>query len=239
MKTEEQTPMPQEQTRIPDERGATPSRTLSPEEEALLRKIGDATRKAEALLEQNKLRAAEQAAQEAIRLSSSLKGSLSPSTIDVLARSYSRQGKYEQAAALFGFRGVMNLNAAVALVKTGRIAEARKSYKEAHILAYHPDLKPYMPGSASAKAVEATIFLGRGIVDFDYRRYASAAWALEHAVQLTPRNPLALWYYGKALTASHRKKEARHYYQAAVRWDRRGRIAEQARAGLAKLGSAD
>ncbi len=224
---------------MPDERTKTPSRPLSPEEKALLRKIWDATQKAEALLEENKLRAAEQAAQEAIRLSSSMRGSLSPSTIDALARAYSRQNKYEQAAALFGFRGVMNLNAAVALVKTGRIAEARKSYKEAHILAYHPDLKPYLPGSANAKAVEATIFLGRGMVDFDYRRYAGAAWALQHAVELVPRNPLALWYYGKALAANRRTGEARRFYEAAVRWDKRGRIAEQARSDLAKLTSSD
>ena len=220
---------------MPVEQTKTPAIPLSPEQKALLRRIWEATQKAESLLEQDQLRAAEQAAREAVRLSSSFKGSLHPATVDVLARIYSRRGQYEQAAALFGFRAVMNLNAAVALVKTGRLAEARKSYKEEHFLAYHPDFKPYLPGAATAGAMEATIFLGRGIVDFDQRRYASAAWALEHAVKLRPRNPLALWYYGKALAANRRAREARSYYEAAVRWDRRGRVAEQARMALAKL----
>jgi hypothetical protein len=162
---------------------------------------------AEKLLERNSLREAEQAANEAVRLSLLLRkerlgtplpsdaqrggrsdlpplfvqGYLRSSIRDVLARIYSRRGEYEQAAALFGFSGTMNLNVAVALVKTGRIAEARKPYKDVHVLAYHPDFKPYMPGSASARAMEATIFLGRGIIDFDQQRYGSATWALLQA----------------------------------------------------------
>lgn len=216
--------------------GKPVARILTPEEKERRRRIGDATRRAESLLEHGRLGEAEEVAEVAVRLSSERRGGLSPATTDLLARIYSQQGRYEEAAALFGFGAAMNLNAAVALIMTGRVAEARKSYKDAHILRYHPDFKRYLPGDANARAIEATIFLGRGIVDYDFRRYGSAAWALEHAVRLVPRNPLALWYFGKALAIRKRTPEARRYLEAAVQRDKGGHIARRARADLAKLG---
>ncbi len=218
-----------------------PPRT--PEQIALSRKIGRAFQKAEALLEQNQIGAADQAMQEAAQLRASLRGSqrqtiYSPGDTftDLQARIYFRQNKYEQAAALYGFRadpyGNLNLNTALALVKTGRVAESKKAWKGVHLLAYHDYIKPYLPGERTARDWEATLFLARGMVDFDERRYGSTAWALEHAVQRLPHNPVALWYYGRALAMKERPAEARAWFQKAVRADKIGTIANQARQEL-------
>jgi len=207
---------------------------LTPEAAAFYRRLAQKRRQIETLLDKNDVRGAERAAEEALRMT----GGRTDLVAHDLAPVYLRAGKYEKAASLFGFRaspGNLNLDAAIAFVMTGRLEEARRSYREAHLLAYHPEFEPYLPGSSNARAVEATVFLGRGLVDYDHRKNASALWALEHAVGLIPRNPLALCYYGLALARQGREREARRYFEAAARLDN-GTIGRRARAALSGQG---
>src|SRR5687768_6970485 len=116
---------------IPYIRAKTPIKPLTPEQQERHRRIGELVRRAEALLEKNDVKGAEQAANAAIAL---VERPEHRWPLDVLARVYLRQGRYEEAARMYGFRATMNLTAALALVRSGRVAEARRSYKEAHIL---------------------------------------------------------------------------------------------------------
>jgi len=205
----------------------------TPEQRAHDQEIGRWVQKAEKLLEQNDLRGARLAAEEAHP------ESITRSFIaDDLAPVYLRSGQYERAAALFGPRPDLghnlSLNEAIALVKTGRLADARKCWRESQMLPYHRDFVPYLPGLSSAQAFEATVFLCRGITDVDQNHPMNALWALRQALQLVPRNPLALWYYAEALAATGHAQEARHFYQAAIKLDH-GVVARKAREGMARL----
>jgi tetratricopeptide (TPR) repeat protein len=209
---------------------------LSPEEQAYFRRVSQQSQEAERLLEQDDVRGALRAAEEALRRA----GRIPPFIhyANTLSPAYMRAGDYEKAASLFGFKADPRnpiLNAALAFVMTGRLGEARKSYREVQLLAYHPEFKPYLPGSSTAKDVEATVFLGRGFTYNDYGKHASAVWALEHAVKLIPRNPLALCCYAEALAKRGRKPEARRDFEAAIRLDGSGTIGRRARAGLAQV----
>ena len=209
--------------------------SLSPEAVAYYRRISEKTQQAERLLETNDLRGAEQAAEEALRRAGSRRPPMH--VANALAPVYFRTGNYEKAASLFGYTADprnLCLNAAIAFVMTGRLREARNSYKEVQLLAYHPEFKPYLPGSATAKSVEATVFLARGFIDYDHRRFTGAVWALEHAVKLIPSNPLALCCYAEALAKRGRVQEAGMYFASATRLDS-GIMRKRARAGLATL----
>ncbi len=206
----------------------------TPEQKAHDEEISRWVQRAEKLLDQNDLRGAQQAAEEALQMAGSHKIGLA----DELAPVYLRTEQYERAVALFGphpdLGRNLSLNEAIALVKTHRLAEARKCYRESATLYYHRDFKPYMPGLSSAKAFEATMFLCRGITDVDQNRPMNALWALRHALQLIPRNPLALWYYAEALAATGHTQEARRFYQEAIKIDH-GVVARRAREGMARL----
>lgn len=208
---------------------------LSPEAVAYFRRISEKTQLAERLLEMNDLRGAEQAAEEALRRA----GIRHPHMhiANAIAPVYFRTGNYEKAASLFGYAADprnLCLNAAIAFVMTGRVEEARKAYKEVQLLAYHPEFKPYLPGPATTRSVEATVFLGRGFIDYDHGRYTSAEWALQHAVRLIPRNPLALCCYAEALAKRGRVREAGMYFESAIRLDS-GIMRKRARAGMTNL----
>lgn len=212
----------------------------TPEQIAHDEEIGRWVQKAETLLEQNDLRGARQAAAEALRIADS-QHPVSIERIwlpDELAPIYMRSGQYERAAALFGphpdLGRNLSINEALAFVKTHRLADARKCYRDSVLLYYHRDFKPYLPGSSNAKQVEATLFLWRGITDVDQNHPTNAIWALNQAVQLVPKNPLALWYYAEALANAGRVPEARHFFQAAIKLDH-GLVARRAREGMARL----
>lgn len=217
-------------------RGSEVSRNpLSQEAVAYFQRISEQTQRAGRLLERNDVGGAEQAAEEALRRAGTRQPILF--VANALAPVYFRTGNYEKAAELFGYHADprnLSLNAAIAFVMTGRLEEARKSYKEVQLLAYHPEFKPYLPGSSTARAVEATVFLGRGFIDYDHQKYVSAAWALKHAVGLVPRNPLALCCYAEVLAKQGRAREARGYFEFATRRDN-GTAGRRARAGLANL----
>lgn len=211
----------------------------TPEQKARDEEIGRWVQKAQKLLEQNDLRGAQQSAEEALRLTrnqrpvSFWQGFIA----DDLAPVYLRTGQYGKAAALFDADPfhAMSLNGAIAYLETGRLADARKCWRESQMLYYHRDFMPYLPGLSSAKAFEATMFLCRGITDVDQNRSMNAIWALHHAVQLVPTNPLALWCYAEALANASRPGEARHFFQAAIARDH-GLIARRAREGMGRLG---
>lgn len=212
----------------------------TPEQKAHDEEISRWVQRAEKLLDQNDLRGAQQAAEEALKIANSQRpvsfwqGFLA----DDLAPVYLRSEQYAKAVALFGSHPDLgrnlSLNEAIALVKTHRLVEARKCYRESATLYYHRDFKPYTPGLSSAKAFEATMFLCRGITDVDQNRPMNALWALRHALQLIPRNPLALWYYAEALAATGHTQEARRFYQEAIKIDH-GVAARRAREGMARL----
>lgn len=214
-----------------------------PEQRAHDQEIGRWVQRAEKLLDQNDLRGARQAADEALRLSASHPESITRSFLaDDLAPVYLRSGQYERAVALHGphpdLGRNLSLNEAIALVKTHRLADARKCWRESQMLPYHRDFVPYLPGLSSAKAFEATLFLCRGITDVDQNHPMNGIWALHHAVQLIPNNPLALWYYAEALANAGRSGEARHFFQAAIGRDH-GPVARRAREGMARLDRAE
>lgn len=215
--------------------GPMPTPEERAKEEAFWRPIYLLVQKAERLLEQNDLRGARQTAEEALQMAGRRKGELA----DELAPVYLRSEQYDRAVALFGLRPDLgrnlSLNEAIALVKTHRLADARKCWRESQMLFSHRDFKPYLPGLSTAKSFEATMFLCRGITDVDQNRSMNAIWALHHAVQLVPTNPLALWCYAEALANASRPGEARHFFQAAIARDH-GLIARRAREGMGRLG---
>lgn len=185
-------------------------------------------------LAHNDLRGAHLAAQEALHLA----GLQSDAFADELAPVYLRSEQYQQAAALFGpYAGRnrnLSLNEAIAFVKTGRLADARKCWRESQILTYHQDLKPYLIPLTNARTFEASVFLCRGITDVDQNNPLDAVWALRHALPLAPNNPLLLWYYAEALVRVGQPQEARHFYREALQRDH-GLISQKAQAGLMRL----
>lgn len=207
----------------------------SPEVTAHNQAIYKWVQKAQQDLAHNDLRGAHRAVQEALHLA----GSQSARFADDLAPVYLRSEQYQQAAALFGPHPSMernlSLNEAIALVKTGRLADARKCWRESQILTYHQEFKPYLISPTNARTFEASVFLYRGITDMDQNNPQNAIWALRHALPLAPTNPLLLWYYAEALAAVGRAQEARHFYLAAMKRDH-GLVSQKAQAGLAKLG---
>ena len=212
----------------------------TPEQKAHDEEVSRWVQKAEKLLDQNDLRGARQAAEEALRMA----GNQKPVSVeqvflaDELAPVYLRTGQYERAAALFGphpdLGHNLSLNEAIAFVKSGRLADARKCWRESQMLPYHKELIPYLPSLSSAKGFEATVFLGRGIADVDQNHPMNGIWALHHTVQLIPNNSLALWYYGEALANAGRSGEARHLFQAAIARDH-GFVARRAREDITRL----
>ena len=205
-----------------------------PEAVAHDRTIFSWIQKAEQCLEQDDLRGAHFAAQKALRLA----GGQDTRFADDLAPVYLRSEQYQQAAALFGpdtgKDGNLSLNKAIALVKTGRLADARKCWRESQILTYHRNFQPYLIPLTTAETFEASLFLCRGITDVDQNRPHSAVWALHHALPLAPDNPLLLWYYAEALARVGHPQEARHFYQEAIKRDH-GLVSQKAQAGLARL----
>ena len=212
----------------------------TPEQKAQDEEVSRWVQKAEKLLDQNDLRGARRAAEEALRIV----GDQQPvsygqsSLADELAPVYLRAEQYGRAVALFGphpdLGRNLSLNEAIALVKTGRLADARKCWRESQMLTYHKDLMPYLPALSSARGFEATVFLCRGIADVDQNHPASAIWALHHARQIVPSNPLALWYSGEAFAHAGQPKEARRFFLAASAHDP-GLIGRKAHAGLLRL----
>ena len=210
---------------------------LTPEQEtkekSFWHPIYSEVQKSQRLLDQNDLLGAQQAAQRAVWLAGSRKGELS----EELSPIYFQNSQYGKAAALFDANPfhAMSLNAAISYLKTGRLAEARKSWRESQMLPYHRNFVPYLPGLSSAKAFEATVFLCRGIADVDQNHHPlNAVWALHRAVQLVPNNYLALWYYAEALTNAGRLSEARRSFQKAILLDH-GFVSRKAQEGMARL----
>ena len=207
----------------------------TPAEEAHDREVSQWVQKAIQLLDENDFRGAQQAADTALQVEGPERQGV---IAEELAPIYLRREQYEKAAALYGphpdVGRNLSINEAIAFVKTNRLAEARKCYRDSQMLVYHRDFQPYLPGSGSAKDVEATVFLWRGIADVDWHRPKNAVWALHHALQIIPKNSLALWYYAEALADEGRVQEARHFYKAAISEDH-GIVVKGAKMGLARL----
>ena len=215
--------------------GANPAPPLTPEEEEHDVEAGRLVAKVQQLLKVGDFAAAHRAAETAIQLTDPGFRSL---RVEALVSYFLRSEQYGRAASLYGSNPDvgrnLSINEAIAFVKTNRLAEARKCYRSSQMLVYHRDFLPYLPQSSSAKGVEATVFLLRGIADVDGNQPENAAWALHHALQLMPRNPLALWYYAEALANEGHGREAQPFFQKAIRLDH-GVVAVRARTGLARL----
>ena len=207
----------------------------TPEQRAHDQEIGRWVQRAEKLLDQNDLSGARQAAEKALWIAGSHKDEFA----DEIAPVYLRTEQYERVVLLFGphpdLGRNLSLNQAIALVKMGRFADARKCWRESQMLPYHKEFIPYLPGLSRAKAFEATVFLCRGIADVDQHHPMNGIWALHHALQLIPNNPLALWYYAEASANAGRPGEARRFFRAAIQRDH-GLVARRARAGMIRLG---
>lgn len=223
----------------PHMEGTTPY-SPTPEQKAHDEKVSRLVQRAEKLLDQNDLHGARQAAEEALRIAGNQKPVSDEQVLlaEKLAPIYLRTGQYKRAAALFGPHSDLgrnlSLNEAIALVKTGRLADARKCWRESQMLPYHKNVLPYLPPLSSAKGFEATVFLCHGIADVDQSHPMNGIWALHHAIQLIPNNPLALWYYGEAFANAGRSGEARHFFEAAITLDH-GFVARRARESMARL----
>ena len=206
----------------------------SPAETALMTKINRWAAKANERLEKNDMAGARQAAETALQIAGNHRSEIA----DALAPIYLRSGQYARAASLFDQHNNpsrnLSANEAIALIGMHRFAQARKCYRESQLLRLHGDSKPYLPGIASDKNFAAAIFLWRGVADVDSNHPVNGAWALHQAVQLVPRNPLALCYYADALAATAHAQEAKHFYRFAIKQDH-GIIVKRAEAGLARL----
>ena len=208
----------------------------TPEDTAFWKPIYVLVQKSERLVEMNNLPGAQKTAEQALQMA----GSRQSLIAEAVAPVYLQTGQYQKAASLFendGFHA-MSLDAAIAFAQVGRIAEARRYYRESQMLVYYRDFKPYLPAVTNAQLFKATVFLWRGITDVDQNRPRSAIWALQHALQIIPENPLALWYYAEALADVGRKVEAQHFFQAALMRDH-GLVAQSVRASMARLGIAE
>jgi tetratricopeptide (TPR) repeat protein len=190
--------------------------------------------KAQQDLTQNDLRGAHLAAQEALHLA----GIQSDAFADELAPVYLRSEQYQQAAALFGpYPGRnrnLSLNEAIALVKIGRLTDARKCWRESQLLTYHQNFKPYLLPLSTARTFEVNVFLCRGITDVDQNNPQDGVWALRHALPLAPNNPLLLLYYAEALARVGQSQKARHFYQQAIKRDH-SLVFQKAQMGLMRL----
>lgn len=111
----------------------------------------------------------------------------------------------------------VGLNAALCLVRLGRLDEARSGYSDKMVLGFTVLSKGDLPGTANARALEASLLLARGLDHYYSDREAEALPDFEAAIRLAPGSVGAAYYQARALEQLGRTEEAKAVFDRVAK----------------------
>ncbi len=184
---------------------------------------------ARALLKRKQYAAAETACRRALAITPKIKGkTLNLVAWQLLGHIYMEQGRYREAlpfltnAAQNTRHDEVNLDTALCYLRLGDLERARQFYSDRMILRYidHiPDYQSYVPGTGTAKTLEASILFARGIdADLHARTGNTEKAVLDYTVaaKIVPTNGMIAYFQAMGLKELKRSREALSCFTRAV-----------------------
>lgn len=114
------------------------------------------------------------------------------------------------------WRPAENLNVALCYSRLGKAGKARAMYSDEMILGYGGIAKADLPGTANAASLQASILLARGLDRYFASRWPQALKDFEAAQAIVPKNAVAAYYKGMALSFMNRRSEAVASFETAA-----------------------
>lgn len=187
-------------------------------------------RQAQALYEVGDLAGAEAACLNALNSPPIVHGQPQhvPFVARLLGQVYLKDGQYEKAVQWLRSAklntttvgGGLDLDLALAYVRLGDSADAKRFYSDRAVLRYLSDgegVGPQdLPGTASPKALEASILFARGLDAHFEARDDAALVDLQAAHSLALDNPLIAYHCARILSGERRFAEATPLYERAA-----------------------
>lgn len=217
------------------------------EEEAAFAPVNGFMKQAKALSDSGDLAGAEQAYLNALDAAPVIQGRTQhvPFAALLLGQTYLEDGKYDKAVYwLSGAKkttstvgGRLDLDLALAYVRSGDYANAKSHYSDQAIMQYHSGSKKLLPedlpGTDTPQALEASILLARGEDAYLEHRRDDALVDFQEAHRLAPDNAMIAGHCGELLSTSGHGAEAVPLLEQAATG--RGPIAEDAKRWLSGI----
>lgn len=181
---------------------------------------------ARALFQKKQYAAAAAACHRAIAMSPEINGrSSNMAAWQLLGQIYMEQGRYREALPFFSeathntHNDELNLDMALCYFRLGDLKEARQLYSDRMISRYmsnEPDSQRYLPGTNTAKTLEASILFARGYYAYMRSRTEKAERNFSAAARLAPTNAKIAYLQAMALRELKRSPEALRCFTRAV-----------------------